>query len=252
MEFKVVSNETATKSSVGSPTLSGRPDSKRFFRKRQKIYNLLLLFVVIVGLPIISAPSLRQRLSLRTLTLETAFQGKMMPLQAMVGENQEPVPPEFEKPEPLRPSPPKLPPLDRIFTAEMDSQAPAPPDKTYVPPSQAAATGQLPFPAISDQENLEEEAGEPDEEGPKYQQGAVEQEVYDILLQSNPAIAAMVQGSDPSLSFDSWGVTHRGDDTYWVRLIFQNADGQNVDYIWEVRLTTKQVTPLSHNARTIS
>ncbi len=176
-----------------------------------------------------------------------------MPLELRVGENQQPVPVEFERPEPLRPSPPKLPSLDRIFTREPDVQTPAPSARAQDSPARAARPETLPFPAIpSEEDYFEEEEIVSEDEELQYKQGTVEQEVYDILLQSNPTAAAMVQGSDPSLSFDSWGVTLRGDDTYWVRLTFKNADGQNVEYIWQVRLTSKLVTPLSHNARTIS
>ena len=85
----------------------------------------------------------------------------------------------------------------------------------------------------------------------KYQKGKIEQEAYDLLLKSKPTVAGMVQGSNPSLQFKSWDAASRGDDTYWVRLIFQ-SEGNDQEYIWQVKLQSSQVTPLSYNARSIS
>jgi hypothetical protein len=86
----------------------------------------------------------------------------------------------------------------------------------------------------------------------KYQKGKEEQDAYDLLLKSNATVAGMVQGSNPSLKFKSWDAAIRGDDTYWVRLKFQSEENPDEEYIWVVKPQAKEVTPLSHNARSIS
>ncbi len=235
-----------------SSTLSRRPATAPFFKKRRRIYTGLLLFVVVVGLPIVGLPYLRHRLSLRMLTLRTAIRGHRMPVQAKVGENQEPFPAEYEKIKPLPARPPQLPPLDRIFTMEPGSKEPPAAPRSGTPPSQMAQTQIAPIPSVTSEDYAEQD-GDAAENEPKYQQGIVEQEAYDLLLQSNSVIAAMVLGSNPSLSFESWGAANRGEDTYWVQLKFRSAEKQNVvEYIWQVKLLSKQIIPLSHNARTIS
>jgi hypothetical protein len=98
----------------------------------------------------------------------------------------------------------------------------------------------------------EPELSDSDERGPQYSKGTIEQEAYGLLLASNPAIAGLVQGANPSLRFVSWDAASRGEDLYWVRLKFQEQGKPETEYIWQVRLETKQVTPLNYNARTTS
>jgi hypothetical protein len=86
----------------------------------------------------------------------------------------------------------------------------------------------------------------------KYQSGKAEQDAYDLLLKSNPTVAKMVQGSNPSLKFKSWDAANRGEDTYWVRLKFQSEGNPDEEYIWQVKVQSNEVTPLSYNARRIS
>jgi hypothetical protein len=88
---------------------------------------------------------------------------------------------------------------------------------------------------------------------PKYQQGLMEKEAYDFLLKTNPTVDGMVQGSNPSLRFKAWDALKRDEETYWVRLAFTSApDNANVEYIWQVKLLAKQITPLSYNARSLA
>jgi hypothetical protein len=85
---------------------------------------------------------------------------------------------------------------------------------------------------------------------PDFRQGDMEKEAYGMLLQWNPNVDQMVRGSNASLQFKNWGATKREEDTYWVRILFQNAaDKTEVAYIWEVKISSKQVTPLNYNAR---
>jgi hypothetical protein len=85
---------------------------------------------------------------------------------------------------------------------------------------------------------------------PIFSQGEMEKEAYGLLLQWNPNVDQMVRGGNASLQFKNWSAAKREEDTYWVRLLFQNAtDKTEVAYIWEVKISTKQVTPLNYNAR---
>jgi hypothetical protein len=72
------------------------------------------------------------------------------------------------------------------------------------------------------------------------------------LLQSNPAVAQMVQGKDPALKFKSWDAANRGEDTYWVRLTFQSQGNTEAEYIWTVKVQEKKVSPLNFNARSLN
>ena len=62
----------------------------------------------------------------------------------------------------------------------------------------------------------------------------------------------MVRGSESSLIFESWDAAYRGDDIYWVRVKFQSEDDAVREYIWQVNLDSKEITPLSYHARSIS
>src|SRR5262249_14365056 len=93
----------------------------------------------------------------------------------------------------------------------------------------------------------------PDETAqPEFKQGKVEQEAYDILLHSSDTIAGLVKGSDPSLRFKLWSAAKRSADAFLVDLVFtQVADNKEVHYIWEVKMTSKEVKPESYNARAL-
>jgi hypothetical protein len=215
----------------------------RFYLVRRRFYGGLLLFVVVVGLPIVGVPFLRQRLSERVMAFKSAFSNDIIAARAGVGENKKPLPVEFERPEPILPKPPQLPSAEGSFTAEFPANAPSRityPRRKEKKPEIAAST-----------ENSSEEPPAASDEGPKYQTGQIEQSAYNILIQSNPTVAKMVQGSNPSLHFMSWDAAGRGDDVYWVRLKFKSSGIPDIEYIWQVKLESKEVKPLSHNAREI-
>ena len=233
-----------------------RPDPARFYRSRQRITMGLLIFVVVVGLPIVAVPQLRGRLSTRVSTLKTAFSGEKKPAMLAVGENKNPFPAEYERPVPVGPRAPELPPLDRVFTMERsNATANAPVPARIIPrrerriemPPKAAE--QQPEEQTAQASVQAEPSGEPEI---KYQKGKVEQDAYDLLLKSNPKIGELVRGSDPSLKFKSWDAASKGDDIFWVRLRFQSEGNPDAEYIWQVKLQSNEVMPLSHNARSIS
>jgi hypothetical protein len=252
MEFDVASsNESPSLVESEEKAMSG--DLSLFYRRRHRAYTGLLLFVVVVGLPIVGLPFLRNRLSARILMLKAAMAGEIKPIVAQVGVNREPFPAEYERPEPSAPQAYQLPPSDKVFTMkpggwtkpppvsnraaskDLKSESPLSPDGSEEPPVQGEAASE------SSQESAL-----------KYQQGAKEQDAYDLLLQSNSTVAGMVHGSNPSLHFASWDAAYRGDDIYWVRLKFQSDDNPDREYIWQVKLGSKEIAPLSYYARSIS
>jgi hypothetical protein len=239
-----------SKTNVSSRAFVARPDQLRFYKIRQRVSMGLLLFVVIAGLPMVAVPSLRNRLSSRVLTLKTAMAGDVKPATLDVGANHEPFPAEYERPEPQLPKFPELPkspetaltsPAGRPRTGSARARIDA-------VPQSASVTAE---PADQDAEETEETAASAEPEL-KYQKGIAEQEAYDLLLKSNKTVAGMVQGNDPSLKFKSWDAASRGEDIYWVRLKFQSGANPDEEYIWQVKLQSSEVTPLSHNARSVS
>jgi hypothetical protein len=226
-------------------------DITRFYRTRRYVYTGLLVFTALVCLFIVAVPDLRDRLTTRIRTLRSAIAGESRPLVMQVGENTEPLPQEFTRPSPppspfglAAPAPIRRTPEGVIILSPSDlPKSPEPVRSRVVTPPPLKKKESV------DQPEPEEEA--PASNEPQYKKGKIEQEAYDLLLQSNPAIAGMVNGNDPSLRFISWGATGRGEDTYWVRLKFLPQGKAEAEYIWQVRLESKEITPLNYNARSI-
>jgi hypothetical protein len=226
--------------------------SSRFYRVRLRVYGGLLLFVIAAGTPMATMPALRNRLGTRIHALKTAFTGEKSPVIVRVSENQEPFPAEYE-----RPSPPPVAQILKIPAAPIIRSVP----KREEAPAHSAPRRTLRIPPVGEPLPSADKGEESDEQSesvpakdienqPKYQQGTIEQEAYD-LLKSNPAIAGLVQGSNPSLQFLSWDAASRGEDLYWVRLKFRLEGKTDVEYIWQVQLRSKRITPLNYNARTL-
>jgi hypothetical protein len=228
-----------------------RLDPVSFYRRRQILSTSLLIFVVVVGLPIVGVPSLRHRLSTRVMALKTAMSGDIKPVTLEAGENHEPLPAEFNAAPPV-PHPPELPQPERLFT--MQPKAPAETGAAKAPrvlrmERILPSSGKTMEPPVQQAET----AAATPPEGElllKYQKGKAEQDAYDLLVNSNPTVAGMVKGSNPSLNFKEWDAANRGEDTYWVRLKFQ-SEGNEAEYIWQVKLESRQVSPLNFNARGI-
>lgn len=235
----------------GSPGISALQGSMRFYKTRRRIYTGLLLFIVVIGLPIIGIPPLRHRLSGRVQALKTAMAGQVAPVTLKVGENQAPFPAEYEKNPPPLAIAPQVPIVNKIFAAsggvvpQSAPRSPAHPrtERPEAPPPSSASIEKPPEQAAHETATADE---------PQFTQGKIERDAYDLLLKLSPAAAGMVQGSDPSLRFKSWDAVKRGEDIYWVRLRFQSADDPDVIYIWQVMLQANQVAPWNYNARSLS
>ncbi len=233
------------------PTESIRPGLERFYKIRQRASMGLLIFVVVVGLPIIGVPYLRHRLSTRVASLKAALVRDIKPATLDAGANHEPFPAEYRKFVPPAPRPPDLAQVRRIFEMAPQPQptprAPRPSrmTKTEIPPP-------LPEKMAEPVLQTDSQTNQSAEPAVKYQKGKAEQDAYDLLLKSNPKVAKMVEGSETSLKFKSWDAANRGEDTYWVRLKFQSEENPDEEYIWQVKVQSNEVTPLSYRARSIN
>ena len=216
-------------------------DQRRFLLQ-YRLYMGLLIFIVAAGLPIVSLPVLRSRLSTRLHILREAVGPlplKSVPAWAKVGENRYPFPKELERPVVPQPQYSRL--LDMrhmVYGTNREGTSPkglpaGGSEPISSSPAEAGATGA--------------------EAPPEFRQGKIEQEAYDILLKSNATVAGMVKGGDASLRFKTWSAAKTEADTYLVDLTFVQApDNAEGHYIWKVNLATKQITPESRLARTLS
>lgn len=220
---------------------------------RHNVYTGLLIFVVLVGGSMGVIPQLRHRIWDRAHALKSAFSGEVQPASAQVGENSEPFPEEYAREMPPVLDQSQLP--AAVFAnppAGEASNAPSP--RRIRIPQTSGVEGRTPPILVrkdspeSPEDNLQIES--PDS-APKYQQGRLEQDAYDLVLKSNKALADLVRGGDPSLHFKSWDAAFRGEDVYWVRVIFQGEGKPDVAYIWQVKLSIGEITPLSFNARSL-
>lgn len=234
-------------------------ESLRFYATRRRIYGGLIIFVLAAGLPMALVPSLRDRLTGRVTELRAALAGEVPALSQKVGENHEPFPAEFERPSRALPDLPQTVDAGQVYTMTPSAPiAPVPAARERAAPRMAKERRPSPAPVLVDETADQAAAGvaadaEPaDDNEPKYTTGTIEREAYDILLLSHSTVAGMIQGRNPSLRFKSWDAAPRGSDIYWVRVKFQSENNRDVEYIWQVKLGEKQVTPLNYNARTLS
>jgi hypothetical protein len=235
-----------------------RSERMRFYRVRHRAYTVLLVFVVAAGLPVIGVPFLRHRLADRVQGLRTALAGNYsQSVIAQVGENQQPFPEEYEHPAP-DPHYPILPPSfsqPRTYDVGQIYPAPVPRKarKMAVPSTSGdAVADQQPQPAAPSATDQAADAAPAADADPVYRRGKLEQEVYDVLVKSDPSVTALVQNGNSAVRFKSWDVAKRQEDTYWVRLTFtQKSDNSDIEAIWQVQLMSKQVTPLSSYAKSL-
>lgn len=220
--------------------LPRRQRSERYYRVLYRIYFGLLLFVVLAGLPVTLVPSLRHRLSARVGTFREAWsaagRSAVPPVLAKVGENTQPFPKEYEIPVHTWGKGPGI----------LEVRMPV-----FRPGGEAPAQQET----APDTASVNSEPADPDtgEETVTYKQGDAEREAYETLLQSNEIVAGMVQGKEPSLRLVRWAAAARGEDAYWVDLTFKPVSGgAESHYIWQVNVSSKQVTPLSALARKLT
>jgi hypothetical protein len=241
MDSEHVSAEDLKSQAAGlrASTVSFDRKRARYERYRYRFYLALLFFVVAAGLPIVGIPSVRHRLANRVQELKaavTADPSRPVPLMARVGENEAPLPKEYEIP--VLPRQPLYMP-GQVYGAGSPTQPYA-----FEAPVGAQRVGS------GEAEPAEESA--PADAEPVYSQGAAEKEAYDLVLGSNETVAGMVGGKDPALRFKSWSAARTDPDVFLVRITFTQTPGNGeVPYIWQVRMSSKQVSPLNYYARSI-
>jgi hypothetical protein len=223
--------------------------------------------VVVVGLPIVELPSVRHRLETRVQTLRAAILRQQIvppPLVAKVGESHKPFPQEYQHPQTIPSNLPDLtaavlrkgiqasgqgiklpfaiPPQPARTSLQQASMPPAKGKAEVRPAAPSSAVAPIPGQPATDT------GAEP-----LYRKGKGEQEAYDLLVSSNQTLAGMIKGSDPTLKFHDWAAADMGENSYYVMVAFvQTADDVIRKYIWNVKMTTKEVIPLSAYAMSIS
>ncbi len=226
----------------------------------QRFYRGLLIFVLVAGLPLVALPSLRSGFRTRVQTLRAAIMGEppvQAPAKVNVGANHEPFPKEYERAQ-AQARPSYLPKIEaqarspyRIIIggeerkpSDLEAAIPAAKGKPATPPVSAAPAG-----ATNVGDSQTGAAGSDS----RYRKGENEQKAYDLLLSANATLAGMVKGSDPALKFQDWAAADMGQESYYVMVTFvQTLDNVARKYIWNVKLGTKEVIPLSAYAREIS
>jgi hypothetical protein len=220
---------------------------------RSRFYKFLLLFIILAGLPMIAIPKLSNRLSNRIQTLKAAWMKDEASSITQVGTNANPFPREYERLV-----------VQNGDKAQLSAIAnPVPSKKAPVSESSPvrvievlqSSTKKAGTPSAVKDSSSENEAISPEDSLnslPQYKQGKNEKEAYELVLKSNKTLAAMVQGGNPALQWKTWGAAYRGEDSYWVRVIFINKEKTEIEYIWQVKIASGEISPLSYNARSIS
>jgi len=201
---------------------------------RRRVYGGILIFSVAVGITLTGVPALRARMVERVHILKTAMTGEIQMDILPIGENDIPYPEEFMRPRPSAPA-------ARPPVIQANNQSIRPPALLGMADSRSSINSN--DEGDDDDKNNENEI--------RFQQGEIELEVYEKTLAVNEKLAGMTLGGNSELSLKTWGVTHRNEDIYWVRVVFQNASGAEVEYIWETNITSGRSVPLNFNARNL-
>ncbi|MDR0311431.1 MAG: hypothetical protein LBJ21_07585 [Acidobacteriota bacterium] len=208
---------------------------KKYDQARRRIYGGVLIFAVAAGISLTAVPALRERLFDRIYILKISATGEAEPeIIIPMGVNDIPYPEEF-----LR-QPPGPTTASRVHAESARKIIVVQSDIPSITPPVLSGTGSANY-----KDSKEED------DSPVFQQGETEREAYEKTLAANEKLASMIQGGNPGLSFKTWGAARRGGNIYWVRVIFQNADGVEAEYIWQADLSSGKTAPLNFNARSL-
>jgi hypothetical protein len=240
--------------------LQERPErTSAFYLARYRFYAGLLLFVVVAGVPMLAVPGLRGRLFGRVAQLRTAVAGKSntLPVSAAVGQNTLPFPAQYERPVVPKPQLPQFPPIPGLLdlTQKQAPAGPARPTPRPAPvrtesipttePAPPTVTARAPEATAAAQETTASD-------DPVYRQGPPETDAYNILLGASATVRGIADGTYAPLRLKTWAAARRDEDTYWVQLtLMPSAGGAAGEYIWQVKMTSREATPLNFNARTL-
>ena len=207
--------------------------NKRYDHARRRFYNGTLLFAVVACISLAVVPAFRARLFDRIYILKTAMTNETQPDITPIGEIDIPYPEEYLRPasSAVLAGPPAEPVQKRLIVAHAEVP-------TITPPVLLIS---------ADSENFTET--EEDDDSLRFQQGEIEREAYEKTLAAHEKLAAMVQGGDHELSFITWGAAQRDGGVFWVRVIFRNSAGADMQYIWQTDIYSGKTAPLNFNAR---
>ena len=217
-------------------------------KRRRRVYGGLLIFVVFAGILMIGLPQLRTRLFDRIHLIRNAVTGETPPDILPMGELGILYPEEF-----ARQASPENPNAPRSAILRQ----PAEPDTSADTVSRRRLTVVSPE-GISSSKT--QPANDSTDLTPRFQQGVPEREAYEKVLAANTLLSGMVEGGNPQLRFKTWDAARRGEELYWVRVIFtstvdakdaNDSTGKDVEYIWQVEGANDKVTPLNFNARSL-
>lgn len=150
-----------------------------------------------------------------------------------------------------------------IPVPQLPPQRPLPPSIKIVgqPPAPASRAEQQP-PSSSTAEPLarlvrarrpaaQEQAGEQPAPPPSLE--SEKKQAYEILLAERRNLAELARNSNPELEFKRWEVLKVEGDNFWIDVVFlDKKSGREVHYVWQVNSYTREVRPLSHEARSLA
>ena len=209
-------------------------DNKKYDLTRRRVYGGILIFVVAAGISLSAVPALRSRLFNRIYILKTAMTGEIQPNIAPIGETDIPYPEEFMRPASI---------------AAASRQPVGPAEKRRVVSQSRGSSITPPVLLGAGDAGRIDETEEDDDDSPRFLQGEIEREAYEITLSANEKLASMTRDGDQETGFKTWGAAQRGGGVYWVRVIFRNASGDDIEYIWQTDISSGKTAPLNFNAR---
>jgi hypothetical protein len=203
---------------------------------RHRLTLGLVLFLLVSALLMGGVPPLRNRLTRRVWELRGALvpeHPNTTPAVAVARENKYEFPVELERPTPKN----------------------AYPGVVQLPGIVFRPHGEAPPRAVERRgDSAAREPATDEPRGPEFKQGAAEKEAYDFLLKSHEGMAGLVRGTNASLRFKTWSAARAEDESFLVDVTFSDAaaGGTEVHYVWKVKPSTQEVSPLSDSARSLA
>lgn len=140
-----------------------------------------------------------------------------------------------------------------IPVPQLPPQRPLPPSIKIVgqPPAPASRAEPLARLVRARRPAAQEQAGEQPTPPPSLE--SEKKQAYEILLAERRNLAELARNSNPELEFKRWEVPKVEGDNFWIDVVFlDKKSGREVHYVWQVNSYTREVRPLSHEARSLA